>query len=117
MDIGVNLLLAALEPGRPGVPQVSPASRLSLSGALPVLVVTLTLVLGFLAWALLIRRSRRPLRERGRLIDGEDRSTVGTSGRRRKRRRRERNRPRNPTLAETGGLPPPRAPDAQPPVP
>ena len=32
-----------------------------------------------------------------------------SSGRRRKRHRRREHRPRNPTLNETGGLPPPRA--------
>ena len=37
--------------------------------------------------------------------DSESRS----SGRRRKRLRRREHRPRNPTLSETGGLPPPRA--------
>lgn len=37
--------------------------------------------------------------------DSESRS----SGRRRKRHRRREHRPRNPTLSETGGLPPPRA--------
>ncbi|MCX8107768.1 MAG: hypothetical protein N3G20_03080, partial [Verrucomicrobiae bacterium] len=37
--------------------------------------------------------------------------------RHRRRRRRREHRPRNPTLAETGGLPPPRQTDQLPPSP
>jgi len=38
--------------------------------------------------------------------DGESQSNDGEVIRRRRRRRRRNHRPRNPTLAETGGLPP-----------
>lgn len=37
--------------------------------------------------------------------------------RKRRRKRRRDHRPRNPTLAETGGLPQPRSPDTPPPAP
>lgn|GEM_PF-770052 len=50
--------------------------------------------------------------------DGEGDGTKGDSGgqRVRKRRRRRGHRPRNPTLAETGGLPPVRPPESRPPA-
>ncbi len=40
--------------------------------------------------------------------DSADKDSSKSSGRRRKRRRRGHHRPRNPTLEETGGLPPTR---------
>ena len=70
-------------------------------------------------WAVFIRKPARR-RERGRLLDkapeprarAED-APAAKSGRR--RRRREKHRPRNPTLSETGGLPPLGAGDTTPP--
>ena len=47
---------------------------------------------------------------------GKNVASTQASHRRRKRRRRREHRPRNPTLAETGGLPPVR-PEDQPPPP
>jgi hypothetical protein len=44
----------------------------------------------------------------------EEESTDESRGRRKRRRRRREHRPRNPTLAETGGLPPVRPDDASP---
>ena len=47
--------------------------------------------------------------------DSEEESGEG-SERRRRRRRKRGHRPRNPTLAETGGLPPVRPPESRPPM-
>ena len=63
-------------------------------------------------WAFFLRK--RPKHSRGTI--GADRRSgsshgFGSSGRRRRRKRRDshpENLPRNPTLSETGGLPPPR---------
>ena len=55
------------------------------------------------------RRQRR--RSYNRQTPVEDRPPVPSG-----RRRRRKHRPRNPTLAETGGLPPMRGSDTQPPV-
>jgi hypothetical protein len=80
-----------------------------------------------LAWAIFIRkpahrpgaltedpvRRRRSRREHREPNEQQSEESSGAEGapaesRRRKRRRRREHRPRNPTLAETGGLPPPR---------
>jgi FtsZ-interacting cell division protein ZipA len=80
-------------------------------------IVTLIVVI----WAACFRKKPRhrsrahhysPAQERAELeTDSEADSAEGDGGRRyrRKRRRRREHRPRNPTLAETGGLPPVRA--------
>ena len=72
-------------------------------------------------WAFFIRK--RPQTARGSLViekrkKGEADEQVGSSGRRRRRKRRPdhpENLPRNPTLMETGGLPPLRPEDTEPP--
>jgi hypothetical protein len=70
-------------------------------------------------WVSFIRKSRRRSRSRSRhepaaaappAQTGETSRSLFGSGRRRRRRREH--RPRNPTLAETGGLPPQRAHDS-----
>ncbi|HTH47725.1 MAG TPA: hypothetical protein VMB21_09465 [Candidatus Limnocylindria bacterium] len=90
------------------------ASRQVLGGTMPVIGALLALVCLLLAWAVFLRKPQGR-RERGRLIEskssshGSHRSASGgesTSKSGRRRRRREKKRPRNPTLAETGGLPP-----------
>jgi hypothetical protein len=71
------------------------------------------LVLVLLFWVAFLRQ--RPTHQRGSLVvtrarKGEN-ARYGSSGRRRRRRRRPDhpdNLGRNPTLGETGGLPPPR---------
>lgn len=78
-------------------------------------VVTLVIVL----WAALIRKKKRkrehyhyqrhrPAAEADTPVVAESQQTSENPGgeRRRRRRRRRDHRPRNPTLAETGGLPP-----------
>ena len=64
-------------------------------------------------WAFFLRK--RPKGARGTLVVDRRSSgpsqAYGSSGRRRRRKRRDKhpeNLPRNPTLSETGGLPPPR---------
>jgi hypothetical protein len=82
-----------------------------------VLMSILAVVLVVVLWAVFIRKPARA-GERGRLVEsrkkGEDESS-SDSGRRRRRRRERRGS--NPTLAQTGGLPPPRYDDSRPPTP
>lgn len=74
-----------------------------LSGITPVILVIGLLVVALVAWALFLRRG--PRNSRARLLTEDEPS----SGRRRRRHRRREHRPTNPTLAETGGLPPPKS--------
>jgi len=87
----------------------------SLNGAVPVIVAALAVLFAVVLWATFLRPSERR-RQRGEILDkpssSRSRSESGSSGH---RRRREKGRPRNPTLAETGGLPPIRDPNAPPP--
>lgn len=71
-----------------------------LSGVVPVVAVVGLLVVALLVWAIFLRH--RPRNPRERLLTEE----APSSGRRRRRHRRREHRPTNPTLAETGGLPP-----------
>lgn len=73
-----------------------------MSGILPVVSVIALLWVALVVWAVFLRRRARIPRAR-LLTDDEP-----PSGRRRHRRHRHRreHRPTNPTLAETGGLPP-----------
>jgi hypothetical protein len=83
-----------------------------------VAVLALGIYLGFR-----VKRDRREQRERQiqglHLSDHDDDRDRDRerSGKRRVRRRRRDHRPRNPTLAEAGGLPPKRANGAAPPTP
>lgn len=87
----------------------------SLNGVVPVIIAALLVLFGFILWAAFVRRSDRR-RIRGEIIEGPAPSRSRShSGSGKGRRRRERGRPRNPTLAETGGLPPLRDPNAPPP--
>ena len=76
-----------------------------------------------LIWALYIRKPSRKRKRRYHYpptsssrdtVNGED--TEQVSGKKKWKRRRRDHRPRNPTLAETGGLPPIRSDDADPSV-
>ncbi|MFM1769860.1 MAG: hypothetical protein RJA22_2389 [Verrucomicrobiota bacterium] len=76
-------------------------------------------VAALLFWVVFIRR--RPTHQRGSLVVTRnkrgDNTRYNSSGRRRRRRRRPGhpdNFGRNPTLGETGGLPPPRPEDSGP---
>lgn len=75
---------------------------------LPIIIAVLIIVALLIVWAIYLRK--KPHRsERGVLYSG-DPSSGSQGGRRRRRRKRH----RNPTLAETGGLPPPRVPSPSP---
>ena len=100
-----------------GLPRLSPETIL-LFGVL----VVITLALLLLAYILNRKRHRGLSRSPhppslSQSETGKNVASTQASHRRRKRRRRRReHRPRNPTLAETGGLPPVR-PEDQPPPP
>ena len=81
--------------------------------ALIVVGVLIILALVLFLWAKFVRKSHRR-HVSGMLYKKESRTGSGFGPRRRRRRHRG-HRPRNPTLAETGGLPPPR-PEDQPPT-
>lgn len=81
----------------------------------------LVLVALLFFWAFFIRR--RPQTQRGSLVleraPKENPERYGSSGRRRRRKRKvdhPDNLPRNPTLAEIGGLPPLRPDEPEPPA-
>jgi len=74
----------------------------ALSGVTPVLLVTALVLVAGLVWAMFLRRPARD--RRARFLSDAPPST--SSGRRHRRHRRREHRPTNPTLAETGGLPP-----------
>lgn len=82
------------------------------------LVVGACAVLGLLLflWAYLTRRDRLERARNGSPVIYRSRRDIQRAGRRSHRRRRRRHHedeyPRNPTLRETGGLPPPRPDDA-----
>lgn len=107
-------LIAQQVPGRdvPLVPEpLAPPRRFADRGTIILLASLLTLALVIVFWAFFVRK--RPKGPRGTLtVDGSrhrSSQAYGLSGRRRRRKRRE-NHPenlgRNPTLSETGGLPP-----------
>lgn len=112
---GANSILAA-----GGIDLQIPTSldtpaRSALGGMMPVLVAIFLIVAALVVWAVFIRKSPRR-RERGRLVaskakareekDQDEDDDEGDGSHRRRRRRRSRSRHRNPTLADTGGLPP-----------
>jgi hypothetical protein len=99
----------------------SPVARSVMRDMLIVPAVALGIAVLLLVWAVYFRKPRK--RPSGRSVtesqaasksDLVKRGVVeGSSGRRksRYRRRRREHRSRNPTLAETGGLPPPKSPE------
>ena len=107
----MNFLFLAVEEPLPMPGPVSPAMRdmLIVFGAV------LLVALGLLLWASVAykRRRRRSSLHRehheqksSANAPANNAETGQTSHSRRRRRRRREHRPRNPTLAETGGLPP-----------
>jgi hypothetical protein len=86
-----------------------------------ILAAGLALAAVFFFWAFFLRK--RPETHRGSMVleraKRESPERYGSSGRRRRRKRRPdhpENLPRNPTLAEIGGLPPPRPEEPEPPT-
>ena len=85
-----------------------------------ILAACLALAAVFFFWAFFLRK--RPEARHGSLVlervKRESPERHGSSGRRRRRKRKPdhpENLPRNPTLAEIGGLPPPRPEEPEPP--
>lgn len=78
------------------------SARMAMSGgSFAVVIGVLFVVVVVFFWLLLIRKPARPHGSRGILLDGSH------GARRRKRRHRSRtHRTANPSLAQTGGLPP-----------
>jgi hypothetical protein len=106
----------------PGQPGASPIGRTPgmLGDVMLVMGAIFCLLMVLLFWAKhLRRRSRHHFSSRvsSRVIEGEGAGGEGGSPHHHHRHRRHRrdHRPRNPTLAETGGLPPPRPEDQAPP--
>ncbi len=105
-DLSSMLLAQAANGPTPG-PLRLPREVLLLLGAV------LLLVLVFVVWAMFIRKRKKDLSD-WRLQKHHHHSPPENSANegsgephhRRRRRRRREHRPRNPTLAETGGLPP-----------
>ena len=108
-------LLAAVEHSDPLKPVPGPPSKPFSEGLAemwPVFAAVFGLALLLLLWARFLRKSPRREHADG-YVDAE---SGWTKSRRRIRRSEHPHRPRNPTLAETGGLPPLRS-DPQPPPP
>ena len=100
--------MAAADGGLPLPSTLDGTSRQVLGGVVPVIAAVLVLICLLAGWAIFLRRPQGR-RERGQLVEPKHKAAAShdagsKSGRR--RRRREKKRPRNPTLAETGGLPP-----------
>lgn len=116
-------ILAASEVQNPldqlGV-QPAPRNLLGMRATDVLLIIAITLVLGLvlLAWAVYFRKPKaergdRDYTSRPYVEERED----GTIRKRKKRKRQRRDhRQRNPTLAEVGGLPPPKGDSAPPPI-
>ena len=112
-----EVLLAQINDILPNQSGIERSAKHALSGAAPVLIGALALLAAFIIWAVFFRRAEGR-RERGRILDSGGVEPLTLSHRsRRRRRRREKHRPRNPTLAEAGGLPPVRDGDDAPPPP
>ena len=110
------------------VNRINAADRLSSRDLLLAATLGLLMAIGLFIWTYLRFKNRR--RERGELIEGavppkRDRTVEKSNSksgsdsesgqvRRRKHRRRREHRPSNPTLQQTGGLPPPRPDDQLP---
>jgi hypothetical protein len=98
-------------------PRVSePDHRFSVNDMLIILSVALGTALLIVVWAVFFRKKKE---EEYEYPESEEYNYEKSSGERRRRRKRKRrrrdHRPRNPTLEQTGGLPPPRPEDQPPP--
>lgn len=108
-------ILAALEPpDLEAIKNAHPSSNTQIFGTdiTVILGVILALTIILLFWAFFLRK--KPTRARGSLVvqraDNKGRDSQPASGKKRRRRRSDPAETwgRNPTLSETGGLPPPR---------
>ena len=98
----------------PGLPEPSPGAPQLADRSIMIVLAAVVVIasVGFF-WAFFMRK--RPKNARGTIVvdrrSSGSRHAFGSAGRRRRRKRRDdhpENLPRNPTLSETGGLPPPR---------
>jgi hypothetical protein len=110
----LHLIAQANPLNPPGLPESSPAApQLADKNTMIVLAAVVVIAAVAFFWAFFMRK--RPKNARGTIMVDRRSSgsghAFGSSGRRRRRKRRDdhpENLPRNPTLSETGGLPPPR---------
>lgn len=105
MTFPTQIFAALLPDGTPLPKNLAPGAQHSLQGFFPIVLIVVLVILGLLIWAVFIRR-RPKSRKRGVILDDSTLSGGEVSGKRRRRRRRREHRSRNPTRAETGGLPP-----------
>lgn len=122
MPVNIAPIFAAT-PSIKDLPDFSRGSRLVASDMTIVLLLIGLLVVGFFVWAVFIRGPRKHPEEANRTKLGSNPNpnvTVTEDGRERhkkkRRLRRRDHRQRNPTLEQTGGLPPPRDPQESPTV-
>jgi hypothetical protein len=100
--------LFAADPMPPLPTTFDGTTRRAMDGTAPVLIAIAVVVISVAVWAAYFRKSDRD-KDRGRISDKP------SEGSGRRRRRRTRKTQRNPTLAETGGLPPIGSGDSKPP--
>ena len=100
-------------------PQGSKSAGYVISDIGLIFLIFLVMTAVLLFWALVIRGPKQQSSSRRIYKEADDDGDEGgSSGRRRKKKktRRREHRKRNPTLAETGGLPEPRPPGSEPPI-
>lgn len=119
----INSLLAAVQQPAEQLPQLEPVAKPITSDLTMLLGAIGALVAALIFWVIFIRGPKKHPEERNRKpiqANSNPRVTVTEDGRERhkkkKRHRRRDHRDRNPTLAQTGGLPPPRDPQASTPI-
>lgn len=103
----MNFLLASASRGLPKMPGDQTLATRNFSEVFLILAAMGLVIALVLIWAVFIRKPK--IETRSKVLEPfveEERKS--SSGRKRRRKRRREHRPRNPTLAETGGLPPPR---------
>lgn len=115
----MNLLLPLLAQSL--TPQVSKSSKFIVSDVFLITGGAVLVFLLFFAWIVFVRGSRSSLpgmRVRSNHSHSHSQTEVRSDGtqrvRKKRRERRREHRGRNPTLAEVGGLPEPRPPEARP---
>lgn len=126
MMSSVTVLVAVLPRDLPRIDLLGQATKSTFSSMAPVIVAALAILFALIIWAVFFRKPAST-RDRGRvLVEKSSRRGASRSGARSdsdsgsgsgsgRRRRRRGSARRNPTLAETGGLPPIRPSDAPPP--
>ena len=97
--------------------------RISASFTVVVIILSVVALAAFI-WAAFIRQPNAPHKHHHRhhwrhskhdVAEASGKEKSGFFGRKRRRRKKKKDRPANPTLAETGGLPPVRSNESEPP--